>query len=182
MNSMTSTLQKLTVTTSLALSLCALNATQAQALSLYDFTVTPDFGTLTGNTYQGNFSFDDSGLTSSGEEEVALLSFNFLNFLGRTYTQADDPSAIASFFDGNFLGIDYFFSDTDVTFSFLSGVLTQDINDAFFSYDITAAPMSAGTGNIAYTAVPTPALLPGLVGLGAALVRRKRRGEADQST
>lgn len=173
---MTNPLQKLALAAGLSLGLAAVAAPQAQALSFINFTVTPDSGSLAGNTYRGNLSFDESGLANSGDETVALASFNF-SFLGRTYTEVNDPFAIASFFDGNFLGIDYVFDDGNVSFSFLSGFFTQDLNDAFFVYDIAAGP-SAGTGfgDVDYAPVPTPALLPGLVAMGAAALRRQRQG------
>jgi hypothetical protein len=171
---MTKMFQKLVLAAGLSVGMAATWATQAQAISFFNFTVTPDSGPLNGAVYTGNFSFDGSGLSNSGDESVALSSFNF-SFLGNTYSEADDPFAIAAFFDGNFLGIDYSFSDGTTAFSFLSGQFTQDINDAFFSYDIAAGPnVGAGFGDVSYTAVPTPALLPGLLGLGVAALRRRQ--------
>ncbi len=173
---MTSTLQKLALATGVALSVAAINAPQAEAISLFTFEVAPDSGPLAGNSYFGGFSFDDSGLVGAGDETVALSDFNF-SFLGVNYTKTDGNSPLAAFFDGTFLGIEYTFDSVDVDFSFTPG--SSGVEEAFFTYDIASGPNAgAGFGDVNYSVIPTPALLPGLVGMGAMALRRKRESEA----
>ncbi|NJL46693.1 MAG: PTPA-CTERM sorting domain-containing protein [Leptolyngbyaceae cyanobacterium SM2_5_2] len=174
---MTSTLQKLSLAAGIALSVTAINAPQAEAITLFTFEVAPDSGSLLGQTFSGDFSFDDSGLVGSGDETVALSDFNF-NFLGFNYTETDAFDSLAVFFDGQFLGIEYSFDDGDVAFSFIPGF--SAVNEASFAYNIASGPnQGTGFGDVDYNVVPTPALLPGLVGMGAMALRRKRESEAN---
>jgi hypothetical protein len=174
---MTLTLKKLVLAAGVTLSALSLNASQAEAVTLFTFEVIPDFGPLAGNTYVGDFSFDDSSLTGIGDETVSLSDFNF-NFLGTTYTELDGFSSLAAFLDGKFLGIEYAFDDGNVDFAFIPGF--SAVNEAFFAYDIASGPnQGAGFGDVNYSVVPTPALLPGLVGMGAMALRRKRQSEAN---
>ena len=152
---------------------------------MYSFEVLPDSGPLAGDRFSGQVEFDDSVLTGVGDETVGLSDFSF-SFLGNNFTPVDDPLAFAQFFDGTFLGLDYISTD----FQLLSGIdifepAFSSIDNTFFSYDI---PSGAGFGNISYTvvtkpptpptaAVPTPALLPGLIGMGVTALRKRRKQE-----
>lgn len=174
---MTSTLQKLALAAGVALSFAAINASEAKAINLFTFEVAPDSGSLAGNTYFGDFSFDDSGLTGVGDEIVELSDFSF-DFLGVNYTETDSFSSLAAFLDGTFLGIEYTFDDGNVEFSFLPGFFA--VNEAVFAYEIASGSnQGAGFGDVNYSVVPTPALLPGLVGMGAMALRRKRQSDAN---
>ena len=158
------------------------------AASVYSFKASPDSGSLTGQTFSGNVKFDDSVLSGSGEETVSLSDFNF-SFLGNAFTLIDDPLAFAQFFNGDFLGVEYGTTD----FQLLSGLdffdpALSSINDAFFSYDVASG---AGFGDVSYklvatpptppAAVPTPALLPGLIGMGVAALRKRKQTVEQES-
>jgi len=121
--------------------------------------------------YSGSYSYDDASLTGSDEEAVEVLSFSF-DFEGMNYNnsnKADGTLIEAIFFDGEFLGINAEFENFDLLPGFF------DTTDALFAYEIP--DVGAGTGDIFYssTPIPTPALLPGLVGMGVAALRKKRQ-------
>jgi len=149
------------------------------AIVTYDFQVSIDFGTLLGNSYNGNLSYEDSTLTGISDEFIGLNSFS-LPFQGTTYTLADDFGATADFNLNNFVGATFFASNT--TISLTSGNLTSNINDAFFAYDFGAGDQ--GTGTITYTkispipAVPEPSTILGsltAIGLGISLKNKLRQ-------
>ena len=152
----------------------ALPATAANIT--YDFTVTPDFGPLLGESYAGSFTFNDTNLIGFGEEFITVDSFSF-SFLGVDYTEADGAAEEpeATFFDGSFLGLG--FSEDD--FSFIAGFL--DLSEAFFAYDLAAG---SGTGDIIYTqvpdqkSVPEPASVLALLAIGAAGATSARRRQS----
>jgi hypothetical protein len=139
------------------------------ALINYNLIVNIDFGPLTGNVYTGSFTYDNDGLTGTGNESVFLTDFNF-NFDGNPYTFADDPGATVSFFDGTFLGLDYAVVSPPSP-TFISGSL--DVSDALFTYDL-GAPGTAGTGEITYQLVPEPSGWLALVIPGACLIRKRK--------
>lgn len=128
----------------------------------YDITVDNFDGSLSGETFTGSFSFDDSSLTGTGSEFVSVFDLSF-DFLGVTYTEADDISlsgAGAEFDNGNFLGLSY---STNVEFSFVPGFFSVD--ESFFAYDFGQG--DNGSGEVTYTLnnstpVPEPATILGL--------------------
>jgi hypothetical protein len=65
--------------------------------------------------------------------------------------------------------VNFFVTSSDT--SLITQVLLQDLNDA-------GGNRSFEVDNIAYHQIPTPALLPGLVGLGFGILKKKRRQEA----
>lgn len=138
-------------TTSLLIGLNLINIRSAQAIiNTYNFQVSVDSGSLSGNTYSGSLSFDDSGLTGSGDEYLSVPNIEY-NFSGTNYTENDalvPPEVLFS--NGNFLGLDY---STNAQFSFISGF--DSVNDALFSYDVPGATGS-GLGSIDYSVAPTP--------------------------
>lgn len=165
------------VSTGIALSfIVQSNQTVKAAIVNYDVSVFIDFGPLMNNTYSGTLSYDYAvpPLTGVGTETTPLSTFNFF-FDGHTYTQADDPTSDASFYNGNFIGIDYAISSPPSP-TFLSG--TVAIDPKGFSYD-QGGFGGAGTGMISYTlvttTVPEPLNILGSItvfGLGASLKRR----------
>jgi hypothetical protein len=94
-----------------------------------------------------------SGLTLGGD----VVTFNLLGGeLNSFFTNATNYSVGGTFF-GNLV------SDNSVS---AIGSLSSTVLSSF----------NSGTASVAATAVPTPALLPGLLGLGVAALR-KRKGE-----
>ncbi|WP_235562375.1 PEP-CTERM sorting domain-containing protein [Methylophilus sp. Leaf414] len=136
-----------------------------------------DSGHYNGTTYQGQFSFDDAGLLSSGTELLNLssLQFNFGSTLFDLSTAALAP-ATAVFQDGVFTGIEWSVDATNpaIGFSLIAGL--SNTGDAFFAYD-TSLGLS-GAGNLTYTlsAVPEPTqsgmILVGLGLMGYIAARR----------
>ena len=58
----------------------------------YDFTVVVNTGSLSGQSFDGSFTYDDELLTGQGTEEIDVkkgLSVN-MNFLGKVYNETDD--------------------------------------------------------------------------------------------
>lgn len=148
------------------------------AILNYTFTVNINSGNLDGNTYNGSFSFDDSETPVTdfftGLQTRSLNTFNF-NFEGTTY---NDPTlGKADFdFDKNFIGLTYI--DGASVFTFGSDFFTLDINDAFFTYDLSD---SQGTGLVSFnletqesTTTPEPNLL---IGLFSTLLLAKRKNQ-----
>ncbi len=134
----------------LVISLLGNFSTAQAAIISYDLqgqivTEDPDF---IGESYFGTFSFDDV----SGEVE----SINF-NLLGSVFTEADaDFTPTVEFFDGDFLGLDYMVTVSDIDFPLASFALTSgffSVEDALFNY----MPRTgfAGIGSVAYSLSPT---------------------------
>ncbi|VXD24196.1 hypothetical protein [Planktothrix paucivesiculata] len=68
---------------------------EAQAsIITYDFTVNVRAGALTGKSFNGTFSYDDSSLTGSGVEELGVNQglTVCMNFFGRNYNETEDSS------------------------------------------------------------------------------------------
>jgi len=172
-------LSQLTLTAaSFAVVLSAISPTPAQAATVtYDFTINNLDGDLAGNSFSGSFTYDDALLTGSGSEYLGVSSLLF-NLLGTDYTEADDPFAEVAFFEGTFLGLIFAVGNPGVdaiSFAFVPGFF--DASDAYFTYDFTGSTGKFGTGDIQYQVVPTPVLLPGLIGLGLGALRKKAERE-----
>lgn len=132
-----------------------------------------------------------------------LLNVTF-NFLGNTYNQTNDADYLGDpnnppyprlyFENGSFLVMEFLVSENP-TFSNPTNIpgetyqfnLTYDpdLGQPFFrsrtrpTSDPDQLGMSLGTVTYGIQAVPTPALLPGLIGLGIGVIR-KRRTEAKE--
>lgn len=155
--------------------LLAVTLPLAQAATVsYSFSVAVDSGSLAGQTFVGNFSYDDNPLTGigtgigiGGEDLYTLTSFSFDS--GGSLLQAALNYGDAAFLGGQFLGLDA----GGASFSFLPA------NGPFvasFAYDLGGG--QAGNGSVTYTprasTVPEPATLLLAMGLlgGLAGVRR----------
>lgn len=152
-----------------ALLAITLPAAQAATVS-YSFSVAIDSGSLAGQTFVGNFSFDDAqvpGLGIGGEDLYALSAFNF--GFGGNQSIGDLNYGDAAFVSGQFVGLDA----GGATFSLLPA---NSPFAASFAYDLGGG--QAGNGSVTYTprvaAVPEPATLWLVLGLlgGLAGVRR----------
>ena len=162
-------------TTALAALLAlALPAAQAAPQS-YAFSGTLESGALIGNSYQGQFSFDDASLTLTGEEYLGVNSLS-MSFLGSQWGLGlADAGAVTEvkFVDGAFAGLSYNATLGGTGFSTIPG--SFDATDAFVAYTTTLG--NDGTGNLIYAPVPEPEsyamLLAGLVAMGAFVRRRK---------
>lgn len=148
----------------IALGFVTINTDQATAVTLtYDITVNNLGGSLSGNEFTGNFSFDDAALVGTSSEFISVSDLSF-NFQGVTFTENDDSFANAGieFFNGEFLGLSY---STDVQFSFAPGFFSS--SESFFAYDLGSGDV--GTGDITYTLrtspnpIPEPATIIGLL-------------------
>lgn len=133
-----------------ALGVVTTNINQATAATVqYHITVNNLDGSLTGNEFTGEFSFDDAKLSGSGSEFLPVSDLSFV-FQGTTFTEDDDLSGNpeVEFFDGDFLGLSY---SVDADFSFIPGFF--DLSDSFFAYDLGSGDV--GTGDTIYRLDPS---------------------------
>jgi len=151
------------------------SAASLAATVSYTFSGVVDSGALLGETYAGQFAYDDASLSGAGDEFLTVSGLSF-NFLGNAFDQADSaapPEAV--FIDGTFLGLAFNVDSFSPAFSTIAGF--SDVAESYFAYDDGAG--NAGFGSIAYSvsAVPEPEtwslLLSGLVIVGY-FARRRR--------
>ena len=142
----------------------------------YAFTGTLDSGSLLGETYSGQASFDDSALTGTGSESLPLSALAF-NFHGNSFGLGSGSVApTADFLDGVFLGLSYEVAAIDPDFSLVSGA--SAISEAYLAYTPDNSANAAGFGALIYSQVvqvPEPATLA-LIGGGWVALRRRRTG------
>lgn len=150
------------------------------ALQFYNFNGTLDSGLSSGQSFSGNFSFDDSALLSSGQEYLDTNSFS-ISFLGNTYTMAQQAAPTeVSFLDGSFLGVSYAHEAAFPKFSLIASSGTGETWDVpFIAYSqLGTNGIVEGAGSIVYAPVPEPEtyamLLLGLGLLGAVSRRRAK--------
>lgn len=147
----------------------------AQAATVsYSFSVAVDSGTLAGQTFVGDFSYDDAqvpGAGIGGEDLYTLSSFSFDFASGSSLSLADLSYGDAARVGSQFLGLDA----GAASFSFLPA------NGPFvasFAYDLGRG--NAGNGSVTYaprvSTVSEPATLMLALSLlgGLAGVRRLR--------
>lgn len=156
----------------MALSLGA--STSMAAPVNYNFNGAVDSGTLLGETYAGQFSFDDAALTGSGNEFLSVSSLSF-NFLGNAFDQSNGVAPPeAAFLEGVFLGLSFNVNAFNPGFAAIPGFF--DVAESYFAYDNGAG--SAGFGSLAYSVSAVPEaetwtmLLPGLALVGYFARRR----------
>jgi hypothetical protein len=171
------------VSTRLALVLCTglaltLGTGAAHALD-YSFTGTLSDGPLTGQSFSGNFSFNEAALSASFTGELPLTAFGLqLGAQLYTLTGADAGSTPGAAFDGGqFVGLS--FSDSQAVDSasrphvaFVAGFTAFD--QAYLGY--VGSGGAAGFGSYSVAVVPEPGTwalwLAGLVGV-THMARRK---------
>lgn len=163
-------------TTALAtLLLAAFPAAQAATQS-YNFNGTIETGawSYSGESFAGNFSFDDAALLGSGLEIVGLTGLSW-NLHGNVYNLTTaDAAPDVSYQDGHFLGLSYSSSpSTGPQVTLVAG--SADSSGAFLT-SYTPANVFGGNASIVYLPVPEPesyAML--LAGLGLiGLIARRR--------
>ena len=159
-------------TTALATALLAVFPA-AQAAT-YSFSGMMDSGSLVGESFTGLFSFDDSVLTSVGEEYLGVgsLSMSFLSVTWDMFHLETGSTAEVKFYDGAFAGLSYSATLGTTGFSTIPG--SVDTSDAFVAY--TSSLGNAGAGNVIYAPVPEPesyAMLLAGLGLMGLLARRR---------
>ena len=133
--------------------LLLLGATSAQAATnTYTFSGALDSGVFNGETFSGQFSFDDATLSGTGDEYLAVNTVK-MNFHGQTYTQTN-AAAIPEvrFADGALFGLSFTVDSSDPAFSLTPGF--SSVADAYFGYDSRAG--ASGYGSVTYTLVPVP--------------------------
>ena len=159
------------ITSGVVLSLAVRQVNPAQAAIVnYNLAGTIETGLLTGETFSGTFSYDNSLLTGSDFEFLDVSQVN-LNFLGSTFTAVNaDPNPTVEFLDGNFLGLNFSTSSFTPEFSLIPAFGSTE---ATFSYIGTN---DNGSGPVQYALVPEPSTVLGLIalGIGGFLVGRKR--------
>lgn len=166
-------MRKLFKTTALAaLLVVSFSAAQA-ATQTYSFSGSLDTNPLTG--YSGQFSFDDAGLTSVGEEFLGVDSLG-MSFLGGNWGLGQalvDAPVEVKFADGVFAGLSYSASLNGVGFTTVPG--SFDATDSYAVVSIT--PNIDATGSMIYAPVPEPSsyamLLAGMAIMGVIARRRQ---------
>ena len=174
-------MSKLLRITALVTLLCA--AVPAAQAATYSFSGMMDSGSLIGESFTGNFSFDDLGLTGVNLEIRSLNSLSLsLSLLGTTYTLGNaDAMPDVSFLNGSFLGLSYSVTTSTLGLSVIPGF--SDTSEAYVAYDMLSGGNvvdgQSGYGSIVYLPVPEPesyAML--LAGLGLMGVVARRRSQA----
>ncbi|XGV98167.1 MAG: PTPA-CTERM sorting domain-containing protein [Leptolyngbya sp. BL-A-14] len=136
-------------------------------------------------TFQGNFlRIGDNGLGASNRGTVSFVFGDprGMGYLGLNWQNPRGNESI-SFFSGNTL----IQTITGATLDALSGggnyfnFFVTNNSEIFNRIDLTRTPASGNAfqvDNLAYQAIPTPALLPGLLAMGVG-VWRKRKAAAE---
>lgn len=163
-------------TTALAALLVAVLPAAQAATQTYAFSGSLDSGALIGESFSGQFSFDDATLTLSGEEYLGVDTLG-LNFLGANWGLGQlDAGALAEvkFVEGVFAGLSYSATLAGTSLSLVPGFM--DTSDAFLAY--TPSVGLEGAGNVIYAPVPEPQtyamLLAGMAIMGTMAARRRQ--------
>lgn len=175
--------------------LVGFGSSSAQAASLtYDFAVNVGSGELVGKQYNGFLTFDDANITGVGAERINPsqgLAVSF-NFLGRNYAKSNDLGfpdyPIIDFFNGSLQGLSFLVLDNALNpnlrqFAIGSSTRGSDAGGTYFIYGTSDFSVMNGEGSVSYkqrntVPVPTPALLPGLIGLGMAAFRKRNQDQS----
>jgi hypothetical protein len=164
-------------TTALAALLVAVLPAAQAATQSYAFNGTIDSGSQTGESFSGQFSFDDAALGLSGEQYLGVDSLD-MSFLGAHWGLGQLESGAAAevkFVDGVFAGLSYAASLNGTSVALMSG--TVDTTDAYLAY--TPATGFEGDATVIYAPVPEPQtyamLLAGMAIMGTMAARRRQR-------
>ncbi|MDB9509578.1 PEP-CTERM sorting domain-containing protein [Microcystis aeruginosa] len=159
------------ITSGVVLSLAVQQVNPAQAAIVsYNLAGTIQNGSLTGQTFSGTFSYDNSPSTGSGFESLDASQVN-LNFLGSTFTAVNaDSNPTVEFLDGILLGLNFSTSSFTPEFSLIPAFGSTE---ATFSY---IGINDSGSGPVQYVLIPEPSTVLGIIalGIGGFLVGRKR--------
>lgn len=141
-----------------------------------------------------NANFDDTQyLSTGGTGQSSPVTFKFkypiISNFGFLWGSIDAYNSI-SFLKGNtllasFTGSDILNpanGDQGVSGTAYVNFVAESVSDYFDTVVLSSTSPAFEIDDVKYTEVPTPALLPGLVGIGiAALRKRKKAGEAQQA-
>ena len=159
------------ITSGVVLSLAVQQVNPAHAAIVsYNLAGTIQNGSLTGQTFSGTFSYDNSPSTGSGFESLDASQVN-LNFLGSTFTAVNaDSNPTVEFLDGILLGLNFSTSSFTPEFSLIPAFGSTE---ATFSY---IGINDSGSGPVQYVLIPEPSTVLGIIalGIGGFLVGRKR--------
>ncbi len=151
------------------------------ALQPYSFSGTLDSGPSNGQSFSGSFSFDDSALSSIGQEYLGANSFS-ITFLGTTYNLSQQAATTeVSFLNGSLLGVSYSYDTAFPKFSMIASSGSGQSWDvpylAYSQLDLNGGVLE-GAGTIVYLPIPEPetyALLLAGLGLLGAVSRRRAK-------
>ncbi|WP_445633265.1 PEP-CTERM sorting domain-containing protein [Nostoc sp. DSM 114161] len=171
-----------------AISVAAVVKPTQAALVNYGFTVNATSGDNPGQ-YFGSFQYDDSTLTGIGQETIGVsngLSISF-DYLGTQYTEASDfdypVSPVASFTNGNLLGLSYLVEDR----FFIGNDPGNPNTGGTKFYSILSADLLSTTevGTVTYTQstpVPEPMTVGGIAIASAMALGMKRKKKVSGMT
>ncbi|MBD2346189.1 PEP-CTERM sorting domain-containing protein [Anabaena subtropica] len=174
--------KSLSVATLAAISVAAAGVKPTQAAIVnYSFTVDATSGSNPGQ-YFGSFRYDDSFLTGLGLETLGVengLTVAF-NYLGTTYTEADDIDfdlfPIVSFNDGQLQGLSYFVANQ----FFIGDESDLDVGGNKF-YLVDESVITTQVGTVSYSQVPEPFAVSGIAiatTVGLFMKRKKKAAVA----
>jgi len=179
-----------------------MTSSSAQAAIITNhFRVDVTSGLLEDQSFFGHFTYNDAALSdptiqiidpNTGNQIInssnGLIDLSF-NFLNNTYTQASDSGfpdfPTINFVGGSLQSLDYIVESLLNPEPIRSFVITFDPfiqGSVFVGFDgvpFGSQVVSFGTVTYGVQPIPTPALLPGLIGLSVGVLRKRRA--ADQA-
>jgi hypothetical protein len=162
-----------------ALSLLAIEAGSAQAAVItynYSFTLPTSLDApAAGAAGTGTFSYESTLLNpSAGFQPIPVISAT-INLLGQTFNQTGARGlATVDFFSGVFSGLAFEVNTLPDTYPLASLAISRS-QVAVFDQSFNSAQAPVSYSIVPPTnVIPTPALLPGLVGLGVAAARKRQ--------
>ncbi|NEQ55025.1 MAG: hypothetical protein F6K11_33700 [Leptolyngbya sp. SIO3F4] len=145
-----------TISSSVFLMTMATEPSSAATFSLQvDLTEVFSGSLVVGDSFSGNFSFDENILTGIGSEFLDIDSLEF-DFLNETFTEVSDPlGGLVSFEDGQLLGLEF------IVEPLLVDSPSFGIFDTEFAYSEAGSfTFPDGFGTVSYAAVPNPTDIP----------------------